>query len=424
MAFAKDQWTKPVQQADGTTRRERDDKRWGRGKRWLGVWRDPSDRERSRAFETKTKALQFATAMETDRDRGEYFDPAAGSVRLNTIGAQWLAGRQVDPATVIRYEYWWRLHVQPTFGSSQVRSVRPSQIAVWVTGLNNAYGVSTARGAFAVLFGCLEIAVADGILKSNPARSTVIKLPAVRRPQIVVWPDETVQRIVVAHPERFRPIPLIAAACGLRQGELLGLGAEDIDFGAGMIHVRRQLKQLGKHYVFAFPKNDRERAVPLSPLVALHLLHHLKAFPHAPFALPWERVDGDPIAVQLLFRGPDGGCLKARTYNGGVWRPAIAAAGIIPAATRNSRGRMAYVGSRKDGIHALRHYYASVTLTDGVNIKELAEYLGHRSAAFTLEHYQHLLPTSHDRARKAVDNRLTRIGLSNPQELAGSGQVA
>jgi len=28
-------------------------------------------------------------------------------------------------------------------------------------------------------------------------------------------------------------------------------------------------------------------------------------------------------------------------------------------------------------MHALRHYYDSVTLADGVNVKELAEYLGY-----------------------------------------------
>jgi integrase len=424
MAFTKDQWTRPVEQQDGTAVRERNEKRWGRGKRWLGVWHDPGGRERSRAFDTKTKALRYASGMETDRDRGDYFDPAAGTMRLDTIGVQWLGGRQVDPATAIRYDYWWRLHVQPAFGARPVKSIRPSEIAVWVTGLNSTFGVSTARGGFAVLQGCLELAVADGILRSNPARSKVIKLPEVRRPKIVVWPDETVQKIVVAHPLRLRPIPIIAAACGLRQGELLGLAAEDIDFEAGVIHIRRQLKRLGKHYVFALPKNDRERIVPLSPSVARHLQHHLNSFPHPQFTLPWEDVGGEPVSACLLFRGPDGGCLKPRTYNGGTWRPAIAQAGVIPAPTRDARGRLAYIGSRKDGIHALRHYYASVTLADGVNIKELAEYLGHRSAAFTLEHYQHLLPSSHERARSAVDNRLARIGLADPTELARSERAA
>jgi hypothetical protein len=60
-------------------------------------------------------------------------------------------------------------------------------------------------------------------------------------------------------------------------------------------------------------------------------------------------------------------------------------------------------------MHALRHYYASVTLADGVNIKELAGYLGHGDPGFTLRLYTHMLPSSHERARKAVDSRLARL---------------
>ncbi len=60
-------------------------------------------------------------------------------------------------------------------------------------------------------------------------------------------------------------------------------------------------------------------------------------------------------------------------------------------------------------MHALRHYYASITLADGVNIKELAEYLGHGDPGFTLRLYTHMLPSSHERARKAVDSRLARL---------------
>jgi integrase len=38
-----------------------------------------------------------------------------------------------------------------------------------------------------------------------------------------------------------------------------------------------------------------------------------------------------------------------------------------------------------------------------VSIKELAEYLGHADAGFTLRTYTHLVPSSHERARQAVD---------------------
>jgi integrase len=60
-------------------------------------------------------------------------------------------------------------------------------------------------------------------------------------------------------------------------------------------------------------------------------------------------------------------------------------------------------------MHTLRHYYASVTLADGVNIKELAEHLGHHDAGFTLRMYAHILPSSHVRARQAVQDRMLRL---------------
>jgi integrase len=58
---------------------------------------------------------------------------------------------------------------------------------------------------------------------------------------------------------------------------------------------------------------------------------------------------------------------------------------------------------RADGMHALRHFYASVLLAQGVSIKELADYLGHEDPGFTLRTYTHLVPSSHERARLAVD---------------------
>jgi integrase len=44
-----------------------------------------------------------------------------------------------------------------------------------------------------------------------------------------------------------------------------------------------------------------------------------------------------------------------------------------------------------------------VLLEDGVSVKALAEYLGHADPGFTLRTYTHLMPSSEDRARAAVD---------------------
>ncbi|MET4641633.1 tyrosine-type recombinase/integrase [Streptomyces sp. NPDC006539] len=56
-------------------------------------------------------------------------------------------------------------------------------------------------------------------------------------------------------------------------------------------------------------------------------------------------------------------------------------------------------------MHALRHFYASVLLDAGENIKALSNYLGHTDPGFTLRVYTHLMPSSEGRTRKAV-NRL------------------
>ncbi|SDJ29450.1 Phage integrase family protein [Nonomuraea maritima] len=75
---------------------------------------------------------------------------------------------------------------------------------------------------------------------------------------------------------------------------------------------------------------------------------------------------------------------------------------VIPAPDKHPRQRKRYTTSRKEGLHQLRHYYASVMLAGGVSIRELAECLGHADPGFTLRVYAHLMPGSHDRARKAM----------------------
>ena len=54
-------------------------------------------------------------------------------------------------------------------------------------------------------------------------------------------------------------------------------------------------------------------------------------------------------------------------------------------------------------LHALRHHYASVLLDAGESIKAVSEYLGHSDPGFTLRVYTHLMPTSHERSRQAID---------------------
>jgi integrase len=69
--------------------------------------------------------------------------------------------------------------------------------------------------------------------------------------------------------------------------------------------------------------------------------------------------------------------------------------------------------ARDNGTHALRHFYASALLDGGENIRAVSEYLGHADPGFTLRVYTHLMPSSAERTRRAID------AVFGPEESAG-----
>jgi integrase len=231
-------------------------------------------------------------------------------------------------------------------------------------------------------------------------------VPSHQASDIEVWEDEIVAAVIDAHPDELRAIPELAASLGMREGELYGLGEEDLDlYQQKVLHVRRQVKRIGPDFVFALPKNDRERIIPLSDWDIQVIERHIGRYPPRPYTLPWEKPGGKPHTCRLLFRWPtDDKHVKSRNYSETVWEPALVKAGIIAMPVKDRRSRAQYVTTRREGIHQLRHYFASVMLAGGVSIKEVAEYLGHADPAFTLRVYAHLLPSSHDRARSVIND--------------------
>lgn len=195
-----------------------------------------------------------------------------------------------------------------------------------------------------------------------------------------------------------------AAGCGLRQGEVFGLAVEDVDFLGGVLHVVRQVKLLRGRPVFAPPKGGKERDVPLPESIALGLAGHLTHVPAADVTLPWKTLDGSPVTASLIFRSPEGHALNRNRFNDRQWRPALRAAGVV--------------GGRDNGMHALRHFYASVLLDAGESIKALSEYLGHHDPGFTLRTYTHLMPSSETRTRAAVDAVWAAPGADDGPETA------
>lgn len=241
----------------------------------------------------------------------------------------------------------------------------------------------------------------------NPCNARTVSLPAMAQRRVVPWTRERVLAVREAMTERYRTCVDMGAGCGLRQGEILGLAVEEIDFESGTLHVVQQLKLSLAKPVFAPPKGGKLRDVPLPDPVADALRTHMEKFPPIEITLPWMHIDGAPLTRHLIFTGPGGGQVWRGPLNEDHWKPALAAAGIIPRAKSRQ-----HEAAREHGMHALRHFYASMLLDAGESIKAVSEYLGHSDPGLTLRVYAHLMPSSTERARKAI------AAAYNPQDSA------
>ncbi|MBC3987800.1 site-specific integrase [Streptomyces sp. AC563] len=398
-----DRWFKTSTDADGKVVRVRTD-RHGIGLRYQARYVGPDGKRRSKSFPDGQKRLaeQWLSTLQADVARGDFIDPNASRTTFQEFAETWLANLSGDPNTRASMRSQLKLHAFPRIGSRQLGSFQPSHIREFVTQLEETgMSGSYARVVFSNVRAVLSAAVEDGCLRRNPCNSRTVTPPAMGTRRVVPWEPERVFAVRAAMVERFQPMVDVGAGCGLRQGELLGLSVDDIDFDSGTLHVVQQLKLSLSKPVFAPPKGGKLRDVPLPGPVAEALREHIRRFPPVEIKLPWMRANGQPVARRLIFTGPNGGHVWRTSLNEDHWKPALAKAGVIPKAKSRE-----HAAAREHGMHALRHFYASVLLDAGESIKALAEYLGHSDPGLTLKVYAHLMPSSRDRARKALGKAL------------------
>lgn len=389
-----DRWYKTERDADGKDVRVKTD-RHGTGKRYRARYVSPDGTEKSKSFPDGQKrvAEKWLTNIEADMSRGQYVDPRAGRLTVGQHAERWLASLTMDPGTYVSTEQRIRLHVLPYLGSRTLESLRPTHIREWLRELQDR-GVAPAyqRVIFANLSTMLTAAVDDRAIPHNPCRSSSVRAPKPEARRIVPWSRDRVLAVRSALPDRYRSMVDLAGGCGMRQGEVLGLAVDDVDFVEGLVHVVRQVKLINGRPVFALPKGGKARTVPLPESVARSLKAHAAQFPPAAVTLPWRSIDGPPVTAVLFFRNAGERAVIRTVFNTKSWQPALDAAGV-------ARGR-------ENGMHALRHFYASVLLDAGESIKALSEYLGHHDPGFTLRTYTHLMPSSEKRTREAVNRAL------------------
>jgi len=154
-------------------------------------------------------------------------------------------------------------------------------------------------------------------------------------------------------------------SCGLRLQEGLNLEVSDIDSGRMMVYVHRG-------------KGDKDRYVPL-PQQTLQLLRRY-----------WKTHRNPTLIFPALGRSRTGGPTATTSMNRasvqGALSRAVNKAGIT---TRIS-------------VHTLRHAYATHLLEEGVNIRVIQRYMGHKSLETTMR-YLHLTRKGQEDAYQIID---------------------
>jgi integrase len=403
-----DRWYKTEPGPDGKPVKVKAD-RYGSGLRYRARYIGPDGTEKSKSFPDRKKreAELWLLHIEADMARGQYIDPRAARVTFRQYADSWLETRTSSPTSRVELGRRLRLHAYPVIGSRSIGAFRPEHIRHLLAVLEAKPGISSsyARSIYADVRAVLSAAVDDALLVRNPCSAKSVRSPKPDASRVIPWTADQVLGVRDSLTERYRAVVDVGAGCGLRQGEVFGLAEDALDLDGRTLHVVRQIKHVEGRPVFALPKCEKERDVPLPDSVAYALKAHMDLCKPVDVTLPWGTPEGPKVTARLLFTNPDGGIVWRSNFNAHNWKPALAAVGLIPEPGEGER----YASAREHGMHALRHFYASVLLDAGESIKAVSEYMGHADPAMTLRVYAHLMPSSRERSRTAVD-RVLRPG--------------
>ncbi|WP_329458917.1 hypothetical protein [Streptomyces sp. NBC_01497] len=138
-----------------------------------------------------------------------------------------------------------------------------------------------------------------------PAKS--VRWPKAPQERRDAWRLETALRVRDVISPRNRIAVVVGLGCGLRQGEVFGLGPEDIDYARGVLHVRRQIQAVRGRLYFALPRGKKTRTVDMPSSVDDELKRHVEAFRPVEVELPWGEPEGQARKFLLLYSPLDSG---------------------------------------------------------------------------------------------------------------------
>ena len=311
-------------------------------------------KQRERSFKRNhAEAVKFSKRVEAEKLSVHRGDPAP-PVTFADYAQGWLATSPGSPGTVRLYEQALRLYLLPEYGPRQLAAVAADRegVSTFLRGLSagNAPVVYTALRAL------MREARHSG--RVNVYRLDGIRLGTPEPPHFIFPTHAQLTFLAEAMPVELRAAVWIMRGTGVRPGEVLAVRGEG--FQDGRLRITEAQRNDGSRGPLKARKPGEFRDIPVPGYVK-------------------DIVDGLEIKSGYLFSVP------TRTFNK-AFAEAAAAAGLE--------------GFRP---HGLRHNFASVALSAGVPVTDVARWLGHRNIQVTYRTYSHFIPSAWDSARTALD---------------------
>ena len=321
---------------------------------------------------TQKEVRQKLTEVTAEIDSGTYLEQTK-----DTVG-EWLdtwlktyALYSVKSYTYDAYERSCNIHIKPALGRIRLSALTAPQIQQFYNSLITEKELSpkTVKNIHGVLHRALGQAVKLGMLRSNP--TNVCDLPKAHRKEIKPMEQAEISRFLQAiQGTKYGLVYQSTLFTGLREGEVLGLTWDCIDFEKGTMTINKQLQNIPGQpgaYRQISAKNGKSRTIALPSTVITILKQHKiqQTLARLQAGELWENSD-------FVFTNEVGHH-------------------VSPNSVYNQYKRIvASIGLPQARFHDLRHSYAVAAIQSGDDIKTVQGNLGHATASFTLDVYGHV----------------------------------
>jgi integrase len=359
----------------------------------IGVGPDGHRRQaKRRGFATKNEAQKAFDKLRVRAREGAYVAPSRQTVG-EFLTDEWLPAVRVtlEASTWESYERNLRVHVIPAIGQVYLQALDGARLnrlyaSLLLDGRKRGKGsglsARTVRYIHTILHAALDDAVRWERAATNAAsKSDPPSARAAKAPEMKTWTAEELAHFLeLTAKDRYNTSWLFLATTGTRRGETLGLRWSDIDLETGYAVIRQTITAVGdKVRIAPRTKSDRPRRIELDSrtVMAMRVWRARQAQEKLLLGTAYQDAG-------LVFCHPDGRPFHPKRFS------------------REFDRRLTRFGLRRIRLHDLRHTWATLALQAGIDVKVVAERLGHSSPTITWAIYQHVTPAMQSGAAEKV----------------------